>query len=108
MSSLVFLVFEILRVDKRPTPIYVYVSLLKRNAAVLTWKAENNALLAVERERRKKELADLYNKLEYLIIPNYYEHRDSWINMMRNSIGKVAYYFNTHRMMRRYATDAYL
>ena len=61
-----------------------------------------------EEERRKRELGDLYNKLEYLIIPRFYEERDAWINMMKNSIGKVAYYFNTHRMMRRYATDAYL
>jgi starch phosphorylase len=59
-------------------------------------------------ERRKRELADLYNKLEYLIIPKFYEERDGWIGMMKNSIGKVAYYFNSHRMMRRYATDAYL
>jgi starch phosphorylase len=61
-----------------------------------------------EEERRSRELADLYNKLEYLIIPRFYEERDGWISMMKNSIGKVAYYFNTHRMMRRYATDAYL
>ncbi len=61
-----------------------------------------------EDERRKRELADLYNKLEYLIIPKFYKERDSWISMMRNSIGKIAYYFNTHRMMRRYATDAYI
>jgi starch phosphorylase len=61
-----------------------------------------------EQERRKRELADLYNKLEYLIIPRFYKERDSWIGMMKNSIGKIAYYFNTHRMMRRYATDAYL
>jgi starch phosphorylase len=61
-----------------------------------------------EEERRKRELADLYNKLEYLIIPKFYKERDSWIGMMKNSIGKVAYYFNSHRMMRRYATDAYL
>jgi starch phosphorylase len=61
-----------------------------------------------EEERRKRELADLYNKLEYLIIPEFYGKRDSWIAMMKNSIGKVAYYFNSHRMMRRYATDAYL
>jgi len=27
---------------------------------------------------------------------------------MENSIGKVAYYFNSHRMMRRYASEAYL
>jgi starch phosphorylase len=61
-----------------------------------------------EEERRNRELTDLYNKLEYLIIPRFYEERDNWISMMRNSIGKVAYYFNSHRMMRRYATDAYL
>jgi len=61
-----------------------------------------------EAERRKRELGDLYNKLEYLIIPKFYQQRDDWIDMMRNSMGKVAYYFNTHRMMRKYATDAYL
>jgi len=61
-----------------------------------------------EVERRKRELGDLYNKLEYLIIPKFYQQRDDWIDMMRNSMGKVAYYFNTHRMMRKYATDAYL
>ncbi len=61
-----------------------------------------------EQETRKREIADLYNKLEYVIIPKFYRERDSWIGMMKNSIGKVAYYFNTYRMMRKYATDAYL
>jgi starch phosphorylase len=61
-----------------------------------------------EQQRRKKEIDDLYNKLEYLIIPKFYEQQDAWVRMMRNSIGKIAYYFNTHRMMRSYATDAYL
>ena len=41
-------------------------------------------------------------------MPKFYEARDGWISMMKNSIGKVAYYFNTHRMMRKYASDAYL
>ncbi len=59
-------------------------------------------------ERRIRELEDLYNKLEYLIIPTFYKKRDDWIHMMENSIGKVAYYFNSHRMMRRYVTEAYL
>jgi starch phosphorylase len=63
---------------------------------------------ASEQTRRERELDDIYGKLEYLIIPNFYKDRDDWINMMKNSIGKVAYYFNSHRMMRRYATDAYL
>jgi starch phosphorylase len=61
-----------------------------------------------EQERRKREISDLYNKLEFLIIPKFYQQRDDWIDLMKNSIGKVAYYFNTHRMMQRYATDAYL
>ena len=55
-----------------------------------------------------KEAEDLYNKLEYVIIPMFYERHDEWIKMMKNSIGKIAYYFNSHRMMRRYVTDAYL
>jgi len=61
-----------------------------------------------EKERRRRELKDLYSKLEYIIIPKFYERRDEWITMMNNSIGKIAYYFNSHRMMRRYATEAYL
>ncbi|MFB0514592.1 MAG: alpha-glucan family phosphorylase [Candidatus Bathyarchaeia archaeon] len=61
-----------------------------------------------EDERRHRELEDLYSKLEYLIIPTFYKKRDDWIHMMENSIGKVAYYFNSHRMMRRYVTEAYL
>ena len=61
-----------------------------------------------EDKRRAQELEDLYNKLEYVIIPMFYQRRDEWIEMMENSIGKVAYYFNSHRMMRRYVTEAYL
>lgn len=61
-----------------------------------------------EEERRARELEDLYGKLEYSVIPMFYEERDKWIEMMNNSIGKVAYYFNSHRMMRRYVLEAYL
>ena len=51
---------------------------------------------------------DLYRKLEHIIIPTYYGDRKKWIAMMKNAIGKNAYYFNTHRMMRRYVTEAYI
>ncbi|MBN1785197.1 MAG: alpha-glucan family phosphorylase [Candidatus Bathyarchaeota archaeon] len=61
-----------------------------------------------EAERRHREITQLYDKLEYLIIPKFYRNRDDWIHMMKNSVGKVAYYFNSHRMMRRYTTEAYL
>jgi starch phosphorylase len=59
-------------------------------------------------EAEIRELDDLYNKLEYIIVPTFYQKRDEWIRMMKNSIGKIAYYFNSHRMMRRYVTEAYL
>jgi starch phosphorylase len=62
----------------------------------------------VESEKRKREIEDIYNKLYYLIMPVFYKKRDDWISMMEKSIGKVAYYFNSHRMMRRYVTEAYL
>jgi len=51
---------------------------------------------------------DLYNKLEKIIIPTFYQDKDKWISMMKSAIGKNAYYFNTHRMMLRYVTEAYI
>jgi starch phosphorylase len=59
-------------------------------------------------EGRRRELDDLYNKLECIVVPMFYSRRDDWIKMMKNSIGKIAYHFNSHRMMQRYATEAYL
>ena len=59
-------------------------------------------------ERKTQELEDLYNKLLYIILPTFYQRKNEWIKIMKNSIEKIAYYFNSHRMMRRYATEAYL
>jgi len=56
----------------------------------------------------KIDAEDLYHKLGNIIIPLYYNDRKTWIRMMQNAIGKNAYYFNTHRMMRRYVTEAYI
>ena len=55
-----------------------------------------------------RDSEDLYNKLGNTIIPLYYSDRHTWIRMMQNAIGKNAYYFNSHRMMRRYVTEAYI
>lgn len=54
------------------------------------------------------DTSDLYRKLEEVIIPTFYQDRNKWISMMKNAIGKNAYYFNTHRMMLRYVTEAYI
>lgn len=50
----------------------------------------------------------LYDKLEHAVLPLYYDDRARWLWMMKQAIAKIGYYFNTHRMMRRYATEAYI
>jgi len=56
-----------------------------------------------------EDAEDLYHKLENIIMPKYYDpNKSGWSRMMRNAISKNAYYFNSHRMMRRYVTEAYI
>jgi starch phosphorylase len=43
-----------------------------------------------------------------VVLPLYYDDRAQWLWMMKESIGRVGSYFNSHRMMRRYASEAYL
>jgi len=61
-----------------------------------------------DKDMNRIDAEDLYKKLENIIIPTYYNDRKTWIRMMQNAIGKNAYYFNSHRMMRRYVTEAYI
>ena len=58
-----------------------------------------------------EDAATLYGKLEQVVLPRYYESSDGrhgWVRIMKSVIGTNAAYFNSHRMMRRYATEAYL
>lgn len=50
----------------------------------------------------------LYQKLEQVVLPMYYGNPADWIGVMKGAISKNACYFNSHRMMRRYATEAYI
>jgi starch phosphorylase len=54
--------------------------------------------------------ASLYDKLERVILPLYYGTAPSgtnWTAVMKGAIARNGAYFNSHRMMRRYATEAY-
>jgi glycogen phosphorylase len=52
---------------------------------------------------------ELYNKLEQVVLPLYYNtNKASWIKVMKGAISKNASYFNSHRMMQRYVTEAYI
>jgi starch phosphorylase len=48
----------------------------------------------------------LYDKLERVVLP-LYASRDGWIKVMKGAISRNASLFHSHRMMRRYAADAY-
>jgi glycogen phosphorylase len=50
----------------------------------------------------------LYDKLENTILPLYCKNRSGWIGMMKQAIAKIGPVFNTQRMMRTYANEAYL
>ncbi|HJS89420.1 MAG TPA: alpha-glucan family phosphorylase [Steroidobacteraceae bacterium] len=52
----------------------------------------------------------LYEKLERIVLPLYYGHGgpSGWVSVMQGAITKNGAYFNSQRMMRRYATESYL
>jgi starch phosphorylase len=60
-------------------------------------------------ERADGDGHELYDKLEQVVLPLYYSNdRSNWVKVMKGAISKNASYFNSHRMMRRYATEAYI
>jgi starch phosphorylase len=63
------------------------------------WHSETN---------RDTEIASMYDKLEYIILPMFYEHRNDFANVMRSAIALNGSYFNTQRMMTQYLQNAYL
>lgn len=56
----------------------------------------------------KRDVEDLYHKLSNEILPLFYERREIWTKIMKNAVALNAYYFNTHRMVRFYVTEAYI
>ena len=53
------------------------------------------------------DAAALYDKLEQVVLPLYADPA-GWARVMKGAISKSASFFNSHRMMRRYATEAYI
>lgn len=54
-----------------------------------------------------EDIADLYTKLEYVVIPRFENERGEWIKMMRSAIAINGSFFNTHRMVEQYVLGAY-
>jgi starch phosphorylase len=56
----------------------------------------------------QQDADSLYEKLGQVVLPLYRNDRAGWIQVMKGAVSKNAYYFNSLRMMRRYAAEAYL
>lgn len=53
------------------------------------------------------EADSLYEKLEHEILPIYYRYPQKWSEIMRMAIAINGSFFNTHRMLQQYVTNAY-
>lgn len=62
------------------------------------WEAESNP---------GREVASLYDKLEYVIVPMFYSRPRAFARVMRSAIAINASFFNAQRMMLQYLENAY-
>ena len=53
------------------------------------------------------DAASLYEKLERVIIPMFYNDRARFIGIMRHAIAVNGSFFNTQRMLQQYVLSAY-
>jgi glycogen phosphorylase len=53
------------------------------------------------------EIASLYNKLEYIILPMFYARPKAYAWVMRNAIALNGSYYNSQRMLGQYIKNAY-
>jgi starch phosphorylase len=54
-----------------------------------------------------KDAMALYDKLENVILPLFYNHRRAYLNVMANAIALNGSFFNTQRMLQEYILKAY-
>ena len=55
----------------------------------------------------RTDAMDLYDQLENTVVPMYYEDREQWTTIMKNTISFNGPYYHTRRMAREYVLDAY-
>lgn len=61
-----------------------------------------------ERLDNAADAESLYDKLEHVILPMFYNERHKFLRVMQHAIAINGAFFNTQRMVQQYVTDAYL
>jgi glycogen phosphorylase len=55
----------------------------------------------------EEEVTNLYQRLESTVLPLYYGNPEQWRSVMRSTIALNGSFFNTHRMLQEYISNAY-
>ncbi len=58
-------------------------------------------------DRTPHDAVSLYDKLENVVIPLFYQDRQDWVDIMRHAIALNGSFFNTQRMLLQYVLKAY-
>lgn len=71
------------------------------------WSIGENTRRTHDPHDSKKDAVSLYQKLEEVILPLFYNHRDRFVELMRHAIAINGSFFNTQRMLQQYVLSAY-
>lgn len=71
------------------------------------WSINGENNFGSEEETNEHDANSLYEKLQEKIIPMYYQDKESYAQIMKQTIAINASYFNTHRMAKQYIVRSY-
>lgn len=85
----------------------------EKTGRFIGWAIGRGEDFGSEDEQDQIESEALYDLLEHVIVPAFYERSGSgvprkWAEYMKSSIGSLCHFFNTHRMAEEYARRFYL
>jgi starch phosphorylase len=74
---------------------------------VTGWAIGENGRSRRGGQDRSPDAASLYDQLEHVVLPMFYQDRDRFIDVMRHAIALNGSFFNTQRMLQQYVLNAY-
>lgn len=78
-----------------------------RIEGVTGWSIGEDGRREGETHDSSKDASFLYDKLEQVVIPLFYQNRERFIDVMVHAIALNGSFFNTHRMLLQYVQKAY-
>jgi starch phosphorylase len=71
------------------------------------WAIGENVNRSEGRDYSAEDAASLYDKLEKIIVPTFYNNREQFLNIMSHAMAINGSFFNTQRMIQQYVLRAY-